>query len=575
MHEFSVWAPRARTVEVQLASGRVPLRGEEDGWWRQRVESAGSGTPYSFIVDGGEPLPDPRSAWQPQGIHGPSCLVDHSAFVWADATFQARPLPAAVIYEMHIGTFTPEGTFDAAVSKLDYLADLGITHIELMPVAEFSGQWGWGYDGVDIYAPHHHYGGPEGLKHLVSAAHKRGLAVLLDVVYNHVGPEGNYLSRFGPYFTGRHRTPWGEAVNLDGPHSMEVRRFFIDNALMWFRDYHIDGLRLDAVHMLMDSGAVHFLEQLCVEVEQLGIQLGRHVALIAESDLNDPRIVRPREMGGYGIHAQWSDDFHHALHVVLTGENDGYYSDFSGISDLAKALRDVFVYNGVYSRYRKRLHGRPVRLLPAWHFLGYIQNHDQVGNRARGERLSHLINLRRAKIAAGIVLTAPFVPMLFQGEEWAASSPFQYFTSHEDRALAQAVSAGRRSEFIDFGWMPDDVPDPQDPQTFGRSKLRWDEIGAEPHAGMLEWYRSLLRLRRRHGALADGNLELIQVRHDQDRQWLVYRRGPLTMVCNFARAVQCIPVDDVRHVLLTSASEPELTSCGASVGPETFAILTS
>jgi maltooligosyltrehalose trehalohydrolase len=365
MHEFTLWAPFAQTAEVQMPSRKVALQRKESGWWAAAVEAAGPGTEYSYILNDGNPLPDPRSLWQPAGVNGPSCLVDHAAFRWTDGTFQARPLPSAVLYEMHVGTFTPEGTFDAAIGKLDYLVDLGITHLELMPVNEFSGAWGWGYDGVDLYAPHHQYGGPDALKRLVNAAHKSGLAVLLDVVYNHLGPAGNYLSRFGPYFTERHHTPWGRAVNLDGPHSQEVRQFFIDNAKMWLRDYHFDGLRIDAVHALIDNGAVHFLEQLAHEVQKLGIELGRRLVLIAESDLNDPRIVRSREMGGYGMDAQWSDDFHHALHSVLTHEKAGYYSDFAGLPHLAKVLKDAFVYDGAYSAHRQRPHGRPVRLLPA------------------------------------------------------------------------------------------------------------------------------------------------------------------------------------------------------------------
>jgi maltooligosyltrehalose trehalohydrolase len=428
---------------------------------------------------------------------------------------------------------------------------------------------------VDLYAPHSHYGPPAALKALVNAAHQRGIAVLLDVVYNHLGPAGNYLGRFGPYFTSRHRTPWGEAVNLDGPSSDQVRRFFIDNALMWLRDYHFDGLRIDAVHALLDSGATHFLEQLSVEVEKLGIQLGRHFALIAESDLNDPRLVRPREMGGYGMHAQWSDDFHHALHSVLTGETAGYYADFGKVRHLAEALGKVFVYDGRYSGYRQRTHGRPVGLLPGYHFLGYIQNHDQVGNRAQGERISHLAGFRRAKIAAGIVLTAPFVPMLFQGEEWAATSPFQYFTQHPDAALGRAVSDGRRSEFTGFGWTPEEVPDPQDAATFERSRLRWQELDEPAHRDMLDWYRALIRLRRSHADLNSGNLDEISVHFDEDRQWLWYRRGRIAMACNFARYAQCVPVSAARGVLLCSTDEAHISDCGVRLGPDTFAAITT
>lgn len=575
MHRFTLWAPFAQTAELQLPDGRVALNRSDNGWWAADVAGAGPGSLYSYVLNGGDPMPDPRSPWQPEGVYGPSCVVDHNAFDWTDSGFIARPLPSAVIYEMHVGTFTPEGTFDAAIEKLDHLVGLGITHLELMPVNEFSGAWGWGYDGVDLYAPHHHYGPPEALKRLVNAAHGKGLAVLLDVVYNHLGPAGNYLSRFGPYFTERHHTPWGQAVNLDGPFSKEVRRFFIDNATMWLRDYHFDGLRIDAVHALVDNGAVHFVEELADHVQRLGIQLGRHFALIAESDLNDPRVVRSREMGGYGIDAQWSDDFHHAIHSLLTEERDGYYSDFHGLRDLAKALKQVFVYDGAYSDHRKRPHGRPVRMLPGFRFLGYTQNHDQVGNRAQGERLSHLAGLERAKMAAGILLTAPFVPMLFQGEEWAASSPFQYFTQHDDYQLGQAVSEGRRTEFVDFGWKPECVPDPQDPATFERSKLRWDEVGTAEHAEMLDWYRSLLRLRRQHGSLTDGDLDAMSIRFDEERSWLQYQRGALTMVCNFSSQSQCVPLPRGREVLLASNPGCRINECGVLMGPDTFAVLTN
>jgi maltooligosyltrehalose trehalohydrolase len=344
--DFRVWAPRATKVEIAADNTRTPMAPDTSGWWTAHVPAAGPATEYTFILDGGPPLPDPRSAWQPHGVHGPSRVVDHQAFAWTDTRWQPGPLPSAVLYELHIGTFTPAGTFEAAIERLDHLVELGITHVELMPVAEFPGGHGWGYDGVDLYAPHHGYGGPEGLKRLVDAAHSRGLAVILDVVYNHLGPAGNYLERSGPYFTDRHHTPWGQAVNLDGPGSSEVRRFFCDNALMWLRDYHMDGLRLDAVHALIDTSAVHFLEQLAAEVQALAAQLGRHLVLIAESDLNDPRVVRPPEIGGYGVAAQWSDDFHHALHTVLTGERAGYYEDFGTLADLAQALTNAFVYDG-------------------------------------------------------------------------------------------------------------------------------------------------------------------------------------------------------------------------------------
>jgi maltooligosyltrehalose trehalohydrolase len=421
--DFQVWAPKATTVEIALGSMRIPMMPCAGNWWAVDVQAAGPLTEYAFILDGSRPSSDPRSSWQPHGVHGPSQVIDHQAFAWTDERWQPGPLSSAMLYELHIGTFTPAGTFEAAIERLDHVVELGITHVELMPIAEFSGMWGWGYDGADLYAPHHTYGGPEGLKLLVNACHAKGLAVLLDVVYNHIGPAGNYLERCGPYFTNRHHTPWGQVVNLDGPGSDEVRRFFCDNALMWLRDYHLDGLRLDAVHALMDTSAVHFLEQLAAEVQTLEAHLGRHLVLIAESDLNDPRVVRPSEIGGYGLAAQWSDDFHHALHSVLTGERAGYYGDFGAPADLAQALTKAFVYDGRYSTFRQRRHGRPATGLSGYRFLGYLQNHDQIGNRAKGDRSSHLISTGRLEIAAALVLTSPFVPLLFHGEEWGASTP--------------------------------------------------------------------------------------------------------------------------------------------------------
>ncbi len=465
------------------------MNSEQNGYWRCDCSGAGHGTDYAFVLDGGDPLPDPRSPWQPYGVHGRSRVLDHSRFQWSDAGWRPPVLSSAVIYELHIGTFTPEGTFDSAVGRLEYLKQLGITHVELMPVAEFSGAWGWGYDGADLFAPHHAYGGPDGLKRFVDACHAAGLAVLLDVVYNHLGPSGNYLSRFGPYFTTRYSTPWGPAVNLDGAGSSEVRRFFCDNALMWLRDYHFDGLRIDAIHAFVDHSAVPFLEQLAGEVKRLQAHLGRSLVLIAESDLNDPRVVTPTEAGGYGIDAQWSDDFHHALHSVLTGERAGYYQDFGTLGDVARALENAFVFDGRHSLYRGRPHGRKPEGLPGWRFLGYLQTHDQVGNRAQGERSSRLMNVGRLKIGAAIVLCAPFIPMLFQGEEFGADTPFQYFTNHEEPELARAVSEGRRKEFAAFGWKVADIPDPQDPGDVLAVKAELDGTGtgaSRESAGMAQ-----------------------------------------------------------------------------------------
>ncbi len=575
MYTFTVWAPRAKKVDVVFGDKRLPLEKEKDGWWGRSVAEAGPGTDYQLSVDGGKPVPDPRSQWQPAGIDGPSRVVNQAAFQWTDKNWQARPLGSAIIYELHIGTFTPAGTFLSAIEKLDYLVDLGITHVEIMPVNEFSGAWGWGYDGVDLFAPHHAYGTPNDLKALVNACHAKGLAALLDVVYNHFGPIGNYLGEFAPYLTEAYHTPWGPAVNLDHAGSYEARRFFADNAVMWLRDYHFDGLRLDAVHAYHDTSAMHFLEFLACDVENLSSFLGRHLVLIAESDLNDPQVVTPREAGGFGIDAQWSDDFHHALHTVLTGEKSGYYEEFGSIGQLAKALQEVFVFDGCYSPHRDRVHGRPVESLSAHHFLGYSQNHDQVGNRANGERLSHLVSPGKQKIAAGLELTAPFVPMLFEGEEFAASTPFQYFTQHEDAELGKKVSEGRRKEFQAFGWKPEDVPDPQDKATFERSKLKWEEVAQEPHASMLRWYKELISLRRSTPALTDGRLWQVDVEFDEEAKWLVMTRGTVEVLVNFSDHPQAVPSSVTEPQILCSEVNCEAQPGHLMMPPESIAIARS
>lgn len=574
MSVFRVWAPHAKQIEVELTGRRTSMAHENGGWWSVDLPAANAGADYGFRVDGSDLLPDPRSPWQPHGIHNPSRLVDHAAFPWTDQHWQARPLSAAVLYELHITSFTPTGTFEAAIERLDHLVDLGITHVEIMPVAQFGGRWGWGYDGVDLYAPQNSYGGPEGLKSLVNACHEKGLAVLLDVVYNHLGPAGNYLSRFGPYFTKRHTTPWGEAVNLDGPHSDEVRRFFIDNALMWLRDYHVDGLRIDAVHQLVDDSAIHLLEQMSNEVKSLEALLGKHLVLIGESDLNNPRLIWRREVGGYNLDAQWNEDFHHALHAVLTGETSGYYVDFGSVAQLAKTLEKAFAYDGCYSVYRKRVHGRSADGVAGESFIGYTQNHDQIGNRAAGERINAMITPNRVKIGAAIMLTAPFVPMLFMGQEWAASTPFLFFTDHEDPDLALSVSQGRRKEFAAFGWKPQDVPDPQDPATLERSKLNWDEIRRPAHADMLSWYKDLIRLRRSRQDLSDGAIAQVRARHDADSQWLCIERGEVTIACNLSRQQRCVPIrpNRSRNILLTSEPAVRLCSEGAQMGPDSVSI---
>ncbi|MDQ3640006.1 MAG: malto-oligosyltrehalose trehalohydrolase, partial [Actinomycetota bacterium] len=561
---FRVWAPRARRVDLVLRRDeRHALDGpDETGWFSVRVEGAGPGDDYAYSLDGGEPRPDPRSPWQPEGVHGPSRLVDHSAFSWTDEGWRGGvALADAVVYELHVDTFSPEATYDGVISRLDHLVDLGVTTVELLPVVEYPGRWGWGYDGVDLYAPKSGDGGPEGLKRLVDACHARGLSVIIDVVYNHLGPSGNYLGLYGPYFTDRYGTPWGEAVNLDGPDSDPVREFVIDNALMWLRDYHADGLRLDAVHAIVDTSATHILEELAGRVDELEADLGLPKFLIAESDLNDPRIVADREVGGFGMDAQWSDDFHHALHAHLTGERAGYYADFGSVAQLAKSLRQAFVYDGSYSPHRRRRHGRTPAGIPLTRFLGYLQNHDQIGNRAHGERSSMLLGDGLLKVAAAIVLLGPSVPMLFQGEEWGASTPFLYFTDHDDPELGKAVTEGRRREFASFGWDPADVPDPQDPETFRRSKLDWDEMAEPRHADLLDWHKRLIALRRstqeaagraNGGGGASGG---VHVDFDEEERWVVLSRGPVAVAANLGgeRATISVPPGDV---VLSSVDDP-------------------
>jgi maltooligosyltrehalose trehalohydrolase len=556
MHRFRIWAPRAKHVSVLVDGEQHAMEREPRDWWAATVEAAHAGSRYGFLIDDEEtPVPDPRSQRQPDGVHGFSEVVDHSAFAWSDVEWHPPTLGSAVIYELHVGTFTPEGTLDAAIGRLEYLRDLGITHVTLMPLASAEGDRGWGYDGVALYAPLEAYGGPDAVKRFVDAAHAHGLAVLIDVVYNHFGPSGNYTGKFGPYITDHHKTPWGGAVNFEDAGAAEVRKFFIENALMWLGDYHFDGLRVDAVHAFIDRSATHFLEQLERAVRGLANHTGKNFMVIAESDLNDPRLVTAREAGGFGLDAQWSDDFHHALRTVLADETVGYYADFGSITDLARAITEVFVYQGQYSEHRKREHGRPVGALPANRFLGYIQNHDQVGNRAQGDRLSHLVDIGRVKIAAAMVLMGPFVPMLFAGEEFAASTPFQYFTDFHDRELGRLVSEGRRKEFVAFGWSPEEVPDPQAEETYLRSKLRWDELQEGVHAEVLDWYRRLIRLRRQEIALTSGELADTRVSFDEEQKWLWMTRGPINVIFNAGVSGVRLPVVRRYEALLVSSAE--------------------
>ena len=570
MTQFTIWAPAASQVELDAGGERhLMTPGSRPGWWQADVADV---TDYAYRLDGGEPLPDPRSPRQPGGINGPSRVYDHGAFGWTDDRWRGAPLPGSLIYELHTGTFTAEGTFDAAIGKLGYLRELGVTSVELMPVATFPGRHGWGYDGINLWAVHEPYGGPDGLKRFVDACHANGLGVLLDVVYNHVGI-GNRLGDFGPYFTSAHSTPWGPAVNLDQPGSDEVRDFLIGNALMWLRDYHVDGLRLDAVHAMADDRATHFLEELAAETRSLGAGLNRELVLIAESDANDPRLVTPGEGGGYGLDAQWSDDFHHTVHTAVTGERQGYYADFGSMAALAKTYTQVFFHNGTWSSFRERSHGRPVDVtrLPAYRFLGYLQDHDQIGNRATGDR----IPAELARIGAGLVLTSPFTPMLFMGEEWGADTPWQYFTDHVEPWLAKAVAEGRKNEFATHGWDPVDVPDPQDEATFLRSKLDWSQPGREPYAGTLAWYKELIALRRAWPELTDPRLGQIHVDYDDDACWLVVHRGHLRIAANLGAAPACLLKESRAEAVLAASGDGTMINVdgGIMLPPATFAVI--
>jgi maltooligosyltrehalose trehalohydrolase len=565
MTSFSVWAPAPERMRLQLGDLAVDMARDADGWWRADVPAAADGTDYSYLIgDDDQARPDPRSPRQPYGVHGPSRVYDHGTYRWTDTLWTGRALPGAIIYELHIGTFTSGGTFDAAIERLDHLVALGVDLVELLPVAAFNGTHNWGYDGVCWYAPHEAYGGPDGLKRFVDACHARGLGIVLDVVYNHFGPSGAYAPMFAPYLA-EGANAWGRSLNLDGPGSDEVRNYVIDNALMWLRDYHIDGLRLDAVHALVDHRATHLLEELAVRVEVLATHVGRPLSLIAESDLNDPRLITPREAGGYGLHAQWDDDIHHVLHALLSGERDGYYGDFGSIDGLARVLEGAFFHAGTRSAFRERTHGRPVDRLRTYghRFIGYLQDHDQIGNRARGDRISDTVPADLLRIGALLLFTSPYTPMIFMGEEWSAATPWQFFTSHPEPELGRAVATGRRAEFARHGWPLDDVPDPQDPETFRRSRLDWAEPAVPPHSEMLEFYRDLIAVRKAHTDLSDPRLDAVEVRHGDN--YLVMLRGDCTVVANLAATPLRVDVDATTVLLATAAGvrlEPARAASG-------------
>ena len=557
-HEFTVWAPRRRRVDVVLGDRGLPMTPTTGGWWTCTEESARAGADYAFSLDGGPPRADPRSEFQPDGVFGPSRLVDHGGFTWSDHGWRGIPLAGAVLYECHIGTFSAAGTFAGAIEHLPHLVDLGVDALEIMPVAEFPGDRGWGYDPVNLFAPHHAYGGPDGLKRLVDAAHGHGIAVVLDVVYNHFGPAGNYLPEFGPYLTAKYQTNWGDAVNFDGQDSGEVRRFVIDNALMWLRDYHVDGLRIDAVHAISDESATHILAELTAEVRALAAHLRRTLIVIAEAEPIDPKVVTSPDAGGYGLDACWADYWHHALHAALTGERTGYYRDFGPLPVLANAVSQA--------------NDRPRAGLAGSQLVVCTQNHDQVGNRAAGERSSALMSDGRLRVAAALLLTSPFVPMIFQGEEWGATSPFLYFTDHADAGLADAVREGRRAEFSEFGWEPDAIPDPQDPSTFDAAKLDWTQAGKNGHEDLLAWYRKLLKLRAAHPDLTDPRLDRTSTAFDETAGWLTIQRGPLLIAVNLGQSDWTCELD--QNSALPAVSNPQVrrTGTGVLLPPDTAAI---
>jgi maltooligosyltrehalose trehalohydrolase len=531
---FLLWAPSAETVEVRIIAPheRTAVLGKKShGYHHLLMEDIDPSSRYVYRLhgpatpsrpDNPTERPDPASRFQPQGVHGPSQVVP-ADFSWQDRSWCGLPLSDYILYELHVGTFSAEGTFDAVVAYLDDLKQLGITAIELMPVAQFPGSRNWGYDGTFPFAAQNSYGGPVGLKNLVNACHLEGLAVVLDVVYNHLGPEGNYLRDFGPYFTDFYRTPWGDAVNFDGPFSREVRHFFIENALFWVTECHIDALRIDAVHAIADFSARPFLEELALAIHHRAEQLNRHIYCIAESALNDTRLIRPRELGGFNLDAQWNDDFHHALHALLTTERCGYYQDFGELEDLAKSWRVGFVYSGEYSTYRRRPHGNSSRNIPARQLIVFSQNHDQVGNRMLGERLSRLVSFEQLKLAAGLVLLSPFIPLLFMGEEYGETAPFQYFVSHSDPQLIDAVRQGRRKEFAAFGWRQE-PPDPQNEAVFLQAKLEHSLRKEDRHRDLLAFYGELIRLRKEIPALATLSKKTMEVIDERRQKTLFIHR---------------------------------------------------
>jgi maltooligosyltrehalose trehalohydrolase len=573
---FDVWAPAAKSVTLKANSREYTMERREDGWWTAPGAPADGEVDYGYLLgDGGPAVPDPRSRRQPEGVHALSRTFDPGAYQWQDAEWKGRELTGAVIYEMHIGTFTPEGTLDAAAGRLRYLAELGVDFVELLPVNGFNGTHNWGYDGVLWYTVHEGYGGPEAYQRFIDAAHAAGIGVIQDVVYNHLGPSGNYLPRFGPYLKSGAGNTWGDSVNLDGPGSDEVRRYILENAAMWLRDYHVDGLRLDAVHALLDERAVHILEEFGALGDALSAETGRPVTLIAESDLNNPRLLYPRDVNGYGLAGQWSDDFHHAVHVNVTGETTGYYEDFDSLEALAKVLRKGFFHDGSYSSFRERHHGRPINpaLASPAALVVCNQNHDQIGNRATGDRLGQSLNYGQLALAAVLTLTSPFTPMLFMGEEYGAKTPWQFFTSHPEPELAEATAKGRLKEFERMGWDPAVVPNPQDPATFSRSKLDWSEAEGTDNARLLDLYRSLIAVRKANPELSNLGFDETEVDFSEEDGWLRMTRGPVQVLLNFSEKTARLDAPGAARLLLGTDADVRLDGEAVELAGQSAAIV--
>lgn len=571
---FSVWAPFAKKVEVEITSKNkiIPLQPGFHGYWQTIVMDVIPGDRYFFILDG-KKLPDPASKFQPEGVHGPSEIVDPN-YEWKDQSWKNIPLGDMIIYELHPGTFTNSGDFEGIISKLSYLKDLGINAIELMPVAQFPGVRNWGYDGAYPFAVQNSYGGPFNLKKLVNECHNEGIAVILDVVYNHLGPEGNYLGEYGPYFTEKYQTPWGKAINFDDAYSDPVRHYFIQNALMWFDEYHIDGIRLDAVHAIYDFGAYHIMHELSNDVKFLGEKQGRKYHLIAESDLNDTRYIKDEKRGGYALDGQWTDDFHHALHALVTGEQQGYYQDFGELHHLHKTMQNTFVYDGVFSKYRNKKFGNKTNENTYDQFVVFSQNHDQIGNRLAGDRLTENISYECYKLCAATVILSPYVPMLFMGEEFAEKNPFQYFIDHGDSGLIEAVRQGRRREFKAFNW-EGDIPDPQSEETFNACKLNWKFHEDSHQQAMFEFYKELIRIRKSIPVFKHKDRKsLVTYRNDQTKLMFIERFGEksnLYFVMNFDEKDQDFEWENIKpenKKILDSAEEKWLGPGTAS--PETY-----